>query len=95
MPTYEFVVDFETPDNDADAFWANQIHPFLSVCWVYMYGDVANEVYPCGFGVSEVRDVIDVSWMALSQISATSAPSRGGKSTYPGQWSVYLSINNR
>jgi hypothetical protein len=61
MPTYEFVVDFETPDNDADAFWANQIHPFLSVCWVYMYGDVANEVYPCGFGVSEVRDVIDVS----------------------------------
>jgi hypothetical protein len=98
MPTYEFVVDFETSDDDANPFRTNQIHPFLLVGWVYVYGEVANEVYPCGFGVSEVHDVIDVSWIALSQSSATSAAIFDyieRKFTYPGQWSVYLSVNNR
>lgn len=85
MPTYEFVVDFETPENDTKSFWANQIHPFIPVCWVYMYAEVAHEEYPGSFGVSDVRDVIDVSWMALPQSSATSALFNdiGKRPTYP------------
>lgn len=61
--THEFIVDFYAPEDQANSRRIEQVVPFFHVCLVDVSANVACPVYPGGFGVSDVGDIIDVAWI--------------------------------
>ena len=59
---YEFIVDFDAAQDDADSARADKIHPFFLVGGIYVHSVVAGEVYSGCFGVSDVGDVVYMAW---------------------------------
>lgn len=67
--TYKFVVNFDAAQDDAEPPAAHEIHPLCFMGRVDVHGKVAGKVDARGFGVADVRDVVNMSYTMSDQLN--------------------------